>query len=114
MFGKLCMLILAVGVTACALLVLRQQRLDAVHELAVAQGRIAQHDRDLYELRTRIATRVTPTQVEALAVKVGQLEPIRHVVPQRPGTPEPTAIVRADPARRPSLPGRQVPARQQR
>ncbi|MGH7132586.1 MAG: hypothetical protein ACREJO_11630 [Phycisphaerales bacterium] len=108
-------MILAVGVTACALLVLRQQRLDAVHELAVAQARIAERDRDLYEIRTRIASRVMPNQVELLAARIAPLEPIRFALPQRPGTPEPQAIAKADTTRRtpPSTPGR-VPPRAQR
>lgn len=114
-FGKLSILILAVGVTACALLVLRQQRLDAVHELAVAQARIAERDRDLYEIRTRIATRVMPNQVELLAARIAPLEPIRFALPQRPGTPEPQAIAKVDTTRRtsPPSPGR-VPPRAQR
>lgn len=99
MFAKLAVLILAVGVFACSLLALRQQRLDAVHELAVSQKRMAERDRDLFQLRTRIASRVMPDRVEALAAKIGPLEPIRVDGPTRPGTPNPTAITIADPPR---------------
>ena len=61
------------------------------------------------------ATRVMPNQVELLAARIAPLEPIRFALPQRPGTPEPQAIAKADTTRRttPPTPGR-VPPRAQR
>lgn len=76
MFGKLVFLILGVGVVAGVLLVNRQLRIQAAHELADAQRRVAQHDRTLWRLRAEIASRVTPRLVEVAASRLGRLVPI--------------------------------------
>ncbi|MBX3403722.1 MAG: hypothetical protein KF699_09970 [Phycisphaeraceae bacterium] len=73
MFGKLVFLIVGVGVVAGVLLVNRQLRIQAAHELADAQRRVAQHDRTLWRLRAEIASRVTPQRVEAAASRLGRL-----------------------------------------
>lgn len=73
MFGKLVFLIVGVGVVAGVLLVNRQLRIQAAHELADAQRRVAQHDRTLWRLRAEIASRVTPQRVEAAASGLGRL-----------------------------------------
>lgn len=76
MFGKLVFLILGVGVVAGVLLVNRQLRIQAAHELADAQRRVAQHDRALWRLRAEIASRVTPQRVEIAASRLGRLVPV--------------------------------------
>ena len=76
MFAKLCVLILGGGACAAGLLSLRQQRLDAVHEMIVLQGRMTALDRDLLTLRTRIASLVTPGRVERMALSLGPLRPL--------------------------------------
>lgn len=73
MFGKLVFLIVGVGVVAGVLLVNRQLRIQAAHELADAQRRVAQHDRTLWRLRAEIASRVTPQRVETAASRLGRL-----------------------------------------
>ncbi|MBC7834949.1 MAG: hypothetical protein H7Y88_07590 [Phycisphaerales bacterium] len=77
MFGKLAFTILAVGLMACVLLATRQQRLQAVHELAQVQKRVAEHDRDLWRLRLEIARRITPQRIERMATILGPLQPLR-------------------------------------
>ena len=39
MFGKLLFIIMVVGATACALLVIRQQRIDTFHEMSAVHQR---------------------------------------------------------------------------
>ncbi len=76
MFAKVCVLILCVGVSASALLVLRQQRLVAVHRMAQVQRQIAQADRDLMTLRVRLAQAISVGRVERMAAALGPLRPI--------------------------------------
>jgi hypothetical protein len=63
MFAKLLLIITAVGATACALLVIRQQRIDTFHEMSQIHQRLLGHERTLWQLRTEIAQRCRPTQV---------------------------------------------------
>ena len=65
-------LILSVGAVALALLSYRQMRLQAMHELAEARLRQADHDKRLWELRAEISALVTPEQVGVLPVSVPQ------------------------------------------
>lgn len=77
MFAKVVVLLVSMGLLAGALLANRQQRIQAAHDLADAQRRLSQHDRDLWRLRLEIAARVTPARVEAAANRLGTLVPIR-------------------------------------
>lgn len=69
MFWKLLAIIIAIGLTACGLLSMRQARLQAVHELADAQLRIWRHDERLLLLRTEIAKRITPNGVRDMLAR---------------------------------------------
>ena len=60
MLAKLCIVIMAVTLTAASMLTVRQQRLDAVYDMARSLERAAAHDRQLQEVRIDIARRVTP------------------------------------------------------
>ncbi len=71
MFAKLAIIIVAIGLTACGLLAMRQARLQAAHELAQAQLRIAREDERLLTLHAQIAERITPERIEALATQAG-------------------------------------------
>lgn len=66
MFAKLLAILIAVGLTACGLLSMRQARLQAVHELADAQLRIWRHDETLLKLRAEIAQEIAPDKVREL------------------------------------------------
>lgn len=76
MFAKLVVLILSLALGACALLAARQMRTQAAHELATARLRILECDARLWLLRARIASMVTPDQVESLAARMGGLQPM--------------------------------------
>lgn len=75
-FWKVMMLILSIGACGCTLLSLRQQRLDAVHEMAATQRAIVKADRDLLSLRIKIAQAVSIGRVDQLATALGPMGPI--------------------------------------
>ncbi len=81
MFSKLTFLIIALGVVGCSLLALRQQRLQAASEMAQAQLRIRAADERLFELRAMVAARITPQEVERLAIDAGGLRPATNDLP---------------------------------
>jgi hypothetical protein len=64
--AKLATIIVAIGLTACGLLAMRQARLQAAHELAQAQLRIARVDERLLTLHAQIADEITPGQIRDL------------------------------------------------
>ncbi len=82
MFAKIVAIIVALGVVGCALLALRQSRLQAASELAQAQLRMQEHDARLWKLRARIAARVSPAEVERLAAALGPMAPMIAVGPE--------------------------------
>jgi hypothetical protein len=81
MFAKLTFLIVSLGIVGCSLLALRQQRLQAASEMAQAQLRIRESDERLYELRSAVAARITPQEIEKLASVAGPLRPATNDIP---------------------------------
>ena len=63
MFAKLLIAILVAAATAGALLVNRQVRLDAAHEMARLHTRLTEGERELWKLRGRIAERCRPDRL---------------------------------------------------
>ncbi len=76
MVGKVAMLVLVGALMAASLLVVRQQRLHAVREMAEAAERAARFDRTLWRVRVEIARRITPEGVHQMAADMGPLLPI--------------------------------------
>lgn len=89
MFAKLVLVIVVAGAAACGLLAMRQARLQAAHELAQVQFRVARHDEALWAARSRIAAMVTPTRVQEIASGLG---PMRPLLSEPTLTPEPDAV----------------------
>lgn len=82
MRAKVMALILCGALTAAALLVVRQQRLQAVYEMTRALDRAAEDDRALWKLRLEISKQITPSRVREMADSLGPLRPIpRRVSP---------------------------------
>ncbi|MFN5662014.1 MAG: hypothetical protein ACK48N_07995, partial [Planctomyces sp.] len=67
MLWKVSFLILCIGACASMLLTLRQQRLEAVHQMAMIQRQISEKDEQLLKLRIEIAHGVAPMSVQTLA-----------------------------------------------
>jgi hypothetical protein len=75
-FAKLIVVIVSLALLGCALLSIRQSRMQAAHDLARTRLRLAEHDASLWVLRARIADRVTPMSIRAMAESLGPIEPI--------------------------------------
>jgi len=75
-YAKLLVVIVALALLGCALLGIRQSRMQAAHELARTRLRLAEHDARLWELRARIAERVTPGAIRTMAADLGPTEPM--------------------------------------
>ncbi len=84
MFAKLLFIIVVVAASACALLVIRQQRIDAFHEITQTYKRLSEHERTLWTMRAEIAERCRPSQVRLAMNGLGiNWAPL----PARPMTP---------------------------
>lgn len=88
MFLKLAVCVVAMGVFGCALLAMRQARLQAAHELAQTQLRLRSSDERLFKLRTQIGASVRPEDVRSLLTGTMSLKPI--VPAGEPHPQEPT------------------------
>ena len=81
MSGKLLLIIIVMGVTACALLVNRQQRIDTAHRAARLHQEILHQRQQGWAIRRDIAFESQPQRVRtALAEVGGQWSPI--VIPE--------------------------------
>lgn len=63
---KLAVLIVAAGVVAASLLVTRQQRIEAAHELTTLHRRMSTNERALWAMRAAIAERCRPEAVRLM------------------------------------------------
>lgn len=66
MFAKMMLIILALGAAACGLLVNRQHRIDAMHEMSVVHQRLLEHEQTLWRLRGDIAAKTRPERVREM------------------------------------------------
>ena len=96
MFAKTCVVIVAVGAFGCALLAMRQARLQAASELTQTQLRISKLDHRLWDRRAKVAEATTPTNIERMAASIGRFRPM---VPDD-GTIEPSPDASASTAPR--------------
>lgn len=76
MFAKTCVVIVAVGAFGCALLAMRQARLQAASELTQTQLRISKLDHRLWDRRAKVAEATTPTNIERMAASIGRFRPM--------------------------------------
>lgn len=83
------MLLIAAGsAVAVGLLVVRQQRLQAVYEATRSMERAAEDDRALWQLRAQIAREIQPERVMQIASSLGPMAPIpREVCSPLPSQP---------------------------
>jgi len=106
MQGKLLLIVVASGLTAAALLVLRHRRIEIAHEMSAVHGRILTSERSLWDLRSRIAERSRPEEIRGLMDGLPQgwtsvPDPWADA-PGVPAAPEPPATEAADPAEPPA------------
>jgi hypothetical protein len=98
-FGKLLFIIVAVCAVACALLVIRQQRIDTFHDMTQVHRRLLEHERTLWQMRADIAQRCRPSQVR---LAMNGLHVNWVPLPARPTSPDVPEIRLAT---HPSTPG---------
>jgi hypothetical protein len=80
-FAKVALVVIGLGAASATLLALRQQRLQAAHELAKAQLRIERQDEELWKVRARIAALVNPQNVEMMASEIAELHALVPAAP---------------------------------
>ncbi|MCZ6837127.1 MAG: hypothetical protein O7G85_15235 [Planctomycetota bacterium] len=93
MFAKLILIILAAGAIASSLLVLRQQKVETIHEISRAYQRQRVSEQTLWLLQAEIARRVRP---EALNEKLRESELNWLPIPAIPVTLDQHAIAGAE------------------
>jgi hypothetical protein len=71
MFLKLFMIIVVVGALACALLVIRQQRIEAAHEMSLIHRRLTEGEQTLWKLRSEVAVACRPDVVQRMVKRHG-------------------------------------------
>ncbi|MCA9305441.1 MAG: hypothetical protein KDA16_02845 [Phycisphaerales bacterium] len=94
---KFALLILIGAGAGASLLVVRQQRLQAVHEMTEAAERMIEMERTLWRLRAEIASRVTPQDLEEEYASRQAMEPIPLEWCLPDGTPVTAADAMHDP-----------------
>lgn len=80
---KLGLVVLSIGVCALSLLVMRQARLQAGHEVTQTQLRIQRADERLWKMRADIAALSSPSHVRELAGTMGPMHALINPVETR-------------------------------
>ena len=94
MFAKLVVVVISFATMGAWLLSLRHERIQALSETTQAQLRIDRKDERLWMLRTKIAQRITPPQIEQMTAGLLDLQPI---APYKALTREQLAALTDDP-----------------
>ncbi len=77
MFGKLLLIILAAGVMAASLLVIRQHRFDTAHRISRTHQQMNEHERALWKMQSEIARRCSPDEIRTMIERLpDQWKPI--------------------------------------
>ena len=90
MFLKLLTTILGLGLIAAALLVIRQQRIDIAHDMALTHQRIIEQEARLWRLRAEVVRRCRPEDVRAALERSGLTWQTIPLQPLDPATGEMT------------------------
>lgn len=65
MFYKLLTIIVALGLIGVVLLVTRQQRIDAAHDMADTHRRLIEHETKLWRMRAEVVRRCRPEDIRS-------------------------------------------------
>lgn len=88
MFAKLLAVVLTLALTGIALLVMRQQRIDAAHEMTSVHRRLVRHETELWELRSRLIRHIRP---ETVSEQIEQIDSNWETIPAPDLQPPPSA-----------------------
>lgn len=91
MFAKVVSIVIALGLTACAVLVQRQQRYELAKGISQTHWRILQQERDLLSLRKQVARATGPNELRR---RVARLESDWRAIPYRNDDPGVQRIAR--------------------
>ena len=92
MYAKVLVLIVCITFVALLLLAMRQQRVEAMHEMVTLHRQINQHRQTLWHWQSKIADTTDPTSLREAIARAGlALEPAT----QQQAPPGATYIVRA-------------------
>ena len=89
LFAKLVGVLLAAGACGCALLAVRQARMQAAHELAESRLRILELEQRLQLVRAEVAAHLHPEEIEQLAAHSGRFRPLAATRDTPPRDTEP-------------------------
>ncbi len=90
MFLKLLTIIVTIVLTACALLIMRQQRLETVHEMQMMHRQLLEQETTLWLLRSRISDHCQPQRVQEMLDRINEAwEPI-------PSSPDGNSVAQHD------------------
>lgn len=92
MFWRLAGLVVSVAVCGMWVLSLRHNRVQAQSELTQAQLRVNRQDERLWVLRSRIAGKVTPPEIERLCLDA-EVGPLHAILPYSPAKERALALV---------------------
>jgi len=73
---KLVFLILSVALTGASLLSVRQQRVQAVHEMTMHLQRAERTERTIWRARADLAEQITPSKIRALIAHKAETSPV--------------------------------------
>jgi hypothetical protein len=71
MFAKLLLIILCAGAIACCLLAIRQERIEAAHEMWRIHHRLVDRQHMLWDLRQQIFSSSRPDEVRRMLAAIG-------------------------------------------
>lgn len=77
---KLGLVVLSIGLCALSMLVMRQARLQAAHEVTQTQLRIQRADEQLWKMRADIAALANPSRIRELAGNIGPMHALINPV----------------------------------
>ncbi len=79
MLLKLSLVVMVIAATGAGLLTVRQQRLEAVHDMAEALDRAAALEHQVWRMRIEAARLTSPQHAHEMLVRLGETQPV--VVP---------------------------------
>lgn len=87
MFLKLLLIILTIGGTASSLLVMRQQKVETIHDISRAYHRLRENERTLWMLQVEVARRNHPEELRRRLINLDlDWQPIPAAPPDSPGS----------------------------
>jgi len=110
MVGKIVAILVSGAVLACGLLVMRQERIDLAHDIAVSHWRTIEHEQSIWRMRVVVHERLASEEIARLTERYAARRGLAMKPLHLPPDPEPVLIhpVPDPDADRPSVPDGRV------